>query len=122
MPGTDNQKFFAAPTGTSFGETVYPVRKVEFYQTHDLSARRIFDDWSLQIGIQNVFDEAPNYISASSNATRVGNFRCRRSTTSSVVAPTSASATTGKLGASQGLKGGGATRRLFLCARPVATL
>jgi len=74
VPGTDNQKFFASSSATYFGETVYPVRKVEFYQTHDISARRIFDDWSLQVGIQNVFDEAPNYISASSNATRVGNF------------------------------------------------
>lgn len=70
----DNQKFFASNSLTYYGSPAYPTRKVGLYQTHDLSARRQFDDWSLQIGVQNVFDESPNYISASSNATRTGNF------------------------------------------------
>lgn len=70
----DNQQFFASPTLTYFGQQARPVRKVEFYQTHDLSVRRRFDNWSLQVGVQNIFDEAPNFISASSNAGRTGNF------------------------------------------------
>ncbi len=74
VPESDNQKFFISPTATYFGTTVTPVRAVDFYQTHDLSARVKFDDLTIQFGVQNVFDEAPNYISASSNATRVGNF------------------------------------------------
>lgn len=74
VPETDNQKFFASRTATYFGATVNPVRAVDFYQTHDLSARVKFDDLTIQFGIQNVFDESPNYISASSAATRVGNF------------------------------------------------
>jgi iron complex outermembrane receptor protein len=74
IPESDNQKFFVSPTATYFGETVTPIRAVDFYQTHDFSARVRFDDLTIQFGIQNVFDEAPNYISASSNATRVGNF------------------------------------------------
>ena len=69
---SDNQKFFASPSGTYFGETVYPVREVGFYSTHDVSVRRVFDDWSLQVGIQNLFDESPNYISSGA-ATRMGN-------------------------------------------------
>ncbi len=73
IPASDNQKFFAAETLTYFNTVVWPVREVGFYQQHDLSARRVFDDWSLQVGVQNIFDEQPDAISASSAASRTGN-------------------------------------------------
>lgn len=61
----DNNHLFASNTGTYFGETVYFQREVDLYVTHSASARRQFDRWTLQAGVQNIFDESPNITSAS---------------------------------------------------------
>lgn len=73
VPEVSNQQFFVDPYFNYFNERVYAEREVRFYQTHDLSVRRRFDKWSLQVGVQNVFDAIPNAVSASSNAVRTGN-------------------------------------------------
>ena len=72
VPATSNQHLFTSETVTYFNEQTWPVREVDFYQTHDISVRRTFDKWSLQLGIQNVFDELPNAVTAGAT-TRTGN-------------------------------------------------
>lgn len=72
IPAVSNQHLFTSETVTYFNETAYPVREVDFFQTHDLSVRRVFDKWTLQLGVQNIFDEAPNAVTTGAT-TRTGN-------------------------------------------------
>jgi iron complex outermembrane receptor protein len=65
VAGTDNNHLFASETGTYFGETVYFQREVDLYMTHSASVRYQMDQWTLQAGVQNIFDEYPNITSAS---------------------------------------------------------
>ncbi|MFM8376050.1 MAG: TonB-dependent receptor domain-containing protein [Phenylobacterium sp.] len=44
---------------TVIGTPIYYKQYTEFYMTHDLSVRKRMDKWTLQGGIQNVFDERP---------------------------------------------------------------
>lgn len=44
---------------TVIGTPVYYKQYTEFYMTHDLSVRKRMDKWTLQGGIQNLFDERP---------------------------------------------------------------
>jgi iron complex outermembrane receptor protein len=41
------------------GQPVYYKQYTEFYMTHDLTVRKRMDKWTLQGGVQNVFDERP---------------------------------------------------------------
>src|SRR5690606_37861813 len=59
-----NSHRYTSDTGTYFGETVYRQRKVDFYTTRRPSVRREFDKWTLQVGLQNLFDAYPNSVSA----------------------------------------------------------
>ncbi|AZU05211.1 TonB-dependent receptor plug [Glycocaulis alkaliphilus] len=61
----DNNHLYATDTGTYFGETVYFQREVDLYMTHSASVRYAMDQWTLQAGLQNIFDEYPNITSAS---------------------------------------------------------
>jgi len=45
------------------GTPVYYKQYTEFYMTHDVSVRRRLDKWTLQAGIQNLFDERPPAVS-----------------------------------------------------------
>jgi iron complex outermembrane receptor protein len=45
----------------------------EFYANHDASVRYRADDWSITLGVQNLFDEPPPFISANSGFGRIGN-------------------------------------------------
>ena len=53
------------------GVAAYYKQAAEFQVTHNVSVRKKFDKWTAQVGIQNLFDEQPPYIS--SGTTRVGN-------------------------------------------------
>ena len=44
---------------TVIGTPILYKQYTEFYMTHDLSVRKRMDKWTLQGGIQNVFDERP---------------------------------------------------------------
>lgn len=61
----DNNHLFTSETGTYFGETVYFQREVDMYVTHSASARYQMDQWTLQAGLQNIFDTYPNITSSS---------------------------------------------------------
>jgi iron complex outermembrane receptor protein len=73
VPSVSNQQFYDEESVTYFNTTAWPVREVDFYQTHDVSVRRTFDKWSVQAGIQNLFDAQPSALSAASGAARTGN-------------------------------------------------
>lgn len=73
VPETSNQHLYTSETSTWFNETVFIPREVGFYQTHDLSVRRRFDKWTVQVGVQNVFDATPDAVSSSAGVTRTGN-------------------------------------------------
>lgn len=73
VPETSNQHLYASETGTWYNETVFIPREVGFYQTHDLSVRRRFDKWTMQLGIQNLFDAIPDAVSSSAGVVRTGN-------------------------------------------------
>ena len=49
---------------TVIGTPIYYKQYTEFYMTHDLSVRKRMDKWTLQGGIQNIFDERPPAVSA----------------------------------------------------------
>ena len=49
---------------TVVGTPIYYKQYTEFYMTHDLSVRKRMDKWTLQGGIQNLFDERPPAVSA----------------------------------------------------------
>jgi iron complex outermembrane receptor protein len=51
----------------------YYKQYTEFVATHDFSTRYRADDWSIIVGVQNVFDEAPPAISTASGFGKVGN-------------------------------------------------
>ncbi|MFC0633395.1 TonB-dependent receptor domain-containing protein [Brevundimonas balnearis] len=72
---SDNDPFFATPgNATTFlGEPVFVERGTEEYLTHAISVRKQMDDWTFQVGIQNVFDENPPYFGISSGSTVIGN-------------------------------------------------
>lgn len=63
VPATSNQHLYTSETGGYYNETVWTQREVDFYMTHDISVRRRFDEWTLQIGIQNLFNEEPSAVS-----------------------------------------------------------
>ena len=44
---------------TVIGTPIYYKQYTEFYMTHDLSVRKRMDKWTLQGGVQNLFDERP---------------------------------------------------------------
>lgn len=58
---------------TFLGENVYVNRSVDPYLTHTVSVRKRMDKWTLQMGIQNLFDENPPYLGLSSGASVIGN-------------------------------------------------
>lgn len=74
VPKVSNRHLFASQTGTYLNSPVFFEREVGFYQTHDFTVRKRMDRWTVQAGIINAFDESPNAISASSGATRTGNY------------------------------------------------
>lgn len=60
---------------TSYRSTLVPYYSkqfAEFQVTHNASIRKKFDKWTAQIGVQNLFDERPPFISTGGPA-RVGN-------------------------------------------------
>ena len=71
VPETSNSWLFASPTVSFLGETIHMDRTVEFYSNHNISVRRRFDEWTLQVGMQNVFNTPPPAVSYDA-ATRVG--------------------------------------------------
>jgi len=74
---TDNDKFQAASIqgerGTFLGEDGYFKRTTDEYLTHSISIRRRMDKWTLQAGLQNVFNENPPYLGLNSGASVIGN-------------------------------------------------
>jgi iron complex outermembrane receptor protein len=56
----------------STGVSAYYKQQSEFQVTHNISVRKKFDKWAAQVGVQNLFDEQPPYISTG-GSTRVGN-------------------------------------------------
>ncbi|MFN4287702.1 MAG: TonB-dependent receptor plug domain-containing protein [Brevundimonas sp.] len=71
---TSNADFLTPPnSGTFLGEPVFFKRFTDHYFTHNFSVRRRMDQWTLQAGINNVFDQAPPITSASGGGTRIGN-------------------------------------------------
>jgi iron complex outermembrane receptor protein len=53
------------------GVAAYYKQHAEFQITHNVSIRKKFDKWTAEVGIQNLFDEQPPYVST--GTTRVGN-------------------------------------------------
>lgn len=72
VPETSNDHLYTSNSGTLFGETVYYDRTVDAYANHSVSVRRRFDKWSVQAGIQNVFDTSPSITSASGGGRAAG--------------------------------------------------
>jgi iron complex outermembrane recepter protein len=72
VSSVDNNHLFDEETGTYFGDTVYFQRAVDTYITHSASVRRGFDKWSVQAGIQNIFDTYPNITSSSGGGRATG--------------------------------------------------
>ncbi|MFM8940051.1 MAG: TonB-dependent receptor domain-containing protein [Phenylobacterium sp.] len=61
----------ATASGLSvLGTPLYYKQYTEFYMTHDLTVRKRMDKWTLQGGIQNLFDERPP--AASTGQFRIG--------------------------------------------------
>lgn len=48
-----------ATTGLYLGQAAAFKRHTEFYATHNVSVVRRFDQWSVQLGVQNVFGDEP---------------------------------------------------------------
>lgn len=64
VPEISNSHLYASDTATYFGETIYLQRSVDAYTNHNLSVRRKFDKWTVQVGIQNLFDSSPSMVSS----------------------------------------------------------
>lgn len=79
VASVDNNHLFTSETGTYFGDTVYFQREVDLYVTHNASVRYQMDQWALQAGIQNMFDEYPNITSASGGGRFFGSGNLPRS-------------------------------------------
>ena len=73
VPEVDNNRFYASNQINYLGETVYVDRTAEAYQMHSLSIRRRMDEWTLQMGVNNIFNEQPPYTSASGGSRGAGN-------------------------------------------------
>ncbi len=71
VPEVDNDRFYTSNSALYLGETVYYDRTAEFYMTHSISVRKRLDDVTIQVGINNIFDE--NAPLVSTGASRVGN-------------------------------------------------
>lgn len=70
---TSNADFLAeGNTGTYYGVPAYFMRETGWYDTHNLSVRRRFDQWTLQAGVQNAFNRQPPFTSVSGGGTRIG--------------------------------------------------
>ncbi|MFN4287701.1 MAG: TonB-dependent receptor plug domain-containing protein [Brevundimonas sp.] len=71
---TSNADFLTPPnSGTYFGEPVFFKRFTDHHITHGFSIRRRADQWTLQAGVNNVFNTSPPITSASGGGTRIGN-------------------------------------------------
>lgn len=75
---SDNQFRFTAAANangatTFLGEPVYVNRSTDAYLTHTVSVRKRIDKWTIQAGVQNLFNENPPYFGLSSGATLIGN-------------------------------------------------
>ncbi len=62
----------SVPPGTP-AYSAYYKQYGEFQATHDASVRYIMDDWSFQVGVQNIFDDPPPAVSVSGAFGKVGN-------------------------------------------------
>ncbi len=75
---SDNQFLFplaanANGATTFLGEPVFVERGTDAYLNHTISVRKRIDKWTIQAGIQNLFDENPPYLGISSGASVIGN-------------------------------------------------
>lgn len=55
------------------GETLYLDTTAEFYANHSISVRKRMDKWTLQVGINNIFDENAPWTSYSGGSRGAGN-------------------------------------------------
>lgn len=62
----------AAATSTTCVAAKYD-QTADFSLTHDVSVRYRADKWTAIVGVQNVLDQDPPYVSTGSGATRIGN-------------------------------------------------
>jgi iron complex outermembrane receptor protein len=62
----------AAPTSTTCVAAKYD-QTANFSISHDVSVRYRADKWSVIVGVQNILDQDPPYVSTGSGATRIGN-------------------------------------------------
>ncbi len=74
----DNQPFNTNPAQAGgaivfLGQAAFVKRSVDEYLNHAVSIRKRFDKWTLQAGVQNIFDENPPFLGIGSGATVIGN-------------------------------------------------
>jgi outer membrane receptor protein involved in Fe transport len=62
----------SAATSTTCVAAKYD-QTANFNMTHDVSVRYRADKWSVIVGVQNVLNQDPPYVSTGSGATRIGN-------------------------------------------------
>jgi iron complex outermembrane receptor protein len=70
---SSNDRFFASNTGTYFTEPVFFQRTVEDIFYHAVSVRKRMDDWSVIVGVRNLFNEYPGPTSTSGGARGAAN-------------------------------------------------
>ena len=73
VPEVDNDRFYTSNAITYLGQTVYVDRTAEFYISHNASIRKRMDDVTLQIGINNIFNENTPWTSSSGGGRGAGN-------------------------------------------------
>ncbi len=71
VPETTNVR--SANTVSYYGETLYLDTTAEAVQYHSLSVRKKMDKWTLQLGVNNVFNENAPWTSYSGGSRGAGN-------------------------------------------------
>lgn len=73
VPETSNEWLYTSNQVNFLGENVYLDLTAEHYQNHSFSVRRRFDEWTLQVGMQNIFNNPPPYVSYTGAGRGAGN-------------------------------------------------